>query len=457
MEEIKEKPRSRIAEPPEDSNKAEKSSNWRSRSGPISKMPGIEVVMTKRPEKKKVAFKQPEVTKEIASEEPIKEREIPTKEVREDSEPVLPYRDVPAITHVRNSDVQKSKENIPIVYKEKAYKLRSPIEDEAQGESAYDALMRSEVTLTVARLIETSPEVAKRLRIATTKTRRPLKHKAAMAFLQESEFPYMEDDVECHLEFDAIRLEDLPGVSSLYISTEEDERLDPRVKAGNMIVPDPYLQYLAELDGKTPRQVFVANDSAGLRVIFPFVNAKGKTEAVIDSGSQIVSMALSEAEELGIGWDPDIQIYMQSANGQLKKSAGLARNVPFVFGDITVYLQVHIIDKPAYKVLLGRPFDILTESQINNSANGGQVVTLRDPNTGRRCTLPTMKRGSFIIPRNPIGTDPGESRSTSSLPSRQSDFRKAKVEEVRDESEEGEESDEESEDEGPDFHRSSKT
>lgn len=90
MEETKEKSKSRAAEPPEDLNKAEKSSNWRSRPGPLSKMPGIEVVMTRRPEKKKVAFKQPEVTQEIASEEPIKEREMPIKEVQKDPDPVLP-------------------------------------------------------------------------------------------------------------------------------------------------------------------------------------------------------------------------------------------------------------------------------------------------------------------------------------------------------------------------------
>ena len=44
-------------------------------------------------------------------------------------------------------------------------------------------------------------------------------------------------------------------------------------------------------------------------------------------------------------------VHMESANKLLEK------NVPFKFGPITVYLQVHMIEKVVYKVLLGRPFD----------------------------------------------------------------------------------------------------
>ena len=72
---------------------------------------------------------------------------------------------------------------------------------------------------------------------------------------------------------------------------------------------------------------------------------------------------------------------------------GLAKNVPFIFGDITVYLQVHILMDPAYKVLLGRPFDVLIESVIHNHRDGGQTVIVTDPNTRRRHVLPTDERG----------------------------------------------------------------
>ncbi|KNZ75566.1 hypothetical protein J132_02507 [Termitomyces sp. J132] len=96
-------------------------------------------------------------------------------------------------------------------------------------------------------------------------------------------------------------------------------------------------------------------------------------------------MALAEALRVGLTWDPDIKLHMESANKQVNGSVGLAHNVPFTFAEgFTVYLQVHIFEKPAYTVLLGRPFDILTESNIQNLQDGSAIITIRDPNTGRR-------------------------------------------------------------------------
>jgi hypothetical protein len=51
---------------------------------------------------------------------------------------------------------------------------------------------------------------------------------------------------------------------------------------------------------------------------------------------------------------------MQSANSDINQSLGLSRNVPCKFGDIVLYLQIHVICAPAYDMLLGRPFDVLT-------------------------------------------------------------------------------------------------
>ena len=39
----------------------------------------------------------------------------------------------------------------------------------------------------------------------------------------------------------------------------------------------------------------------------------------------------------------------------------------------------------AYKVLLGRPFDTITESKVKNAKDDGQSLMLTDPNTGERC------------------------------------------------------------------------
>lgn len=530
-------PKSKTAGLPENRSEAERSLDWRTRatSGstvrggnnenrekpPIPKkdLPGIEVVMTRRPtaeSQKHVRFEPVPVpvSAEARYGPPrVKKPEVPTQAPREPEmevevpvmryggpEPEAPYRNVPPVTHkdvpaaeMREGRIHVTREdaesqngnqprqnhkdvppvlrrvdNIPVISKEKAYKLRAPIDDLQNAESLLDSVLRTDITVQLGRLIQASPSLAIALRKATTKVRRHPRHKAMSNLYQESEFPYMEDDIPCHLEYDALSIEDLPLVDSLYISTEEDTALDPRIKAGCMIVPDPYLQYLSELrSDEAPRQVYVANDSASLRVVFPLVNGREQVESVIDSGSQIVSMALGEARKLDIAFDPDVQIYMQSANGNLKKSAGLACNVPFLFGEITVYLQVHVIDQPAYKVLLGRPFDILTESKVNNQANGDQTITLKDPNTTRRNTMPTHPRGRYSVMqkvKGPTQHSPRASVPQGGLPATQDEFgprkpaKRATVEEVRDESEESSDDDSEEEDEaeGSGFHQSSR-
>ena len=60
-----------------------------------------------------------------------------------------------------------------------------------------------------------------------------------------------------------------------------------------------------------------------------------------------------------------------------------------------MYLQIHIIRDPAYQVLIGRPFDLLTKSRVETMEDGSQIVTITDPNTGKRCAIPTFDRGKY--------------------------------------------------------------
>ena len=94
----------------------------------------------------------------------------------------------------------------------------------------------------------------------------------------------------------------------------------------------------------------------------------------------------------GIDYDPRIRLEMQSANGEVDMSLGLARNVPVRFGSVLVYLQIHVIRSPAYDVLLGLPFDILTSSILQTNADGSQTITLHDPNSDLTSTIPTLPR-----------------------------------------------------------------
>jgi len=50
-------------------------------------------------------------------------------------------------------------------------------------------------------------------------------------------------------------------------------------------------------------------------------------------------------------------------------------------------MQVHVIRSPAYDILIGQPFDCLTESVIRNYRNEDQTITVHDPNSSRVATI----------------------------------------------------------------------
>ncbi|KNZ78068.1 hypothetical protein J132_02360 [Termitomyces sp. J132] len=104
-------------------------------------------------------------------------------------------------------------------------------------------------------------------------------------------------------------------------------------------------------------------------------------------------MSAEIASDIGLSYDPNIVLNMQSANGTMDRSLGLARNVPCTIGDVTIYLQIHVLRSPAYDILLGRPFDILTRSTVNTISDIETTITITDPNTGLRRTIPTFPRG----------------------------------------------------------------
>ncbi len=264
-----------------------------------------------------------------------------------------------------------------------------------------------EYGVSLSRLLALSPSLLREVKKILSRKRVPVQLQEALeqvlVELEQTSGEMMEGSEEMipgvFVQPNAVYLKDLPYSPETSI-TRQQEGLVPM---GSVIVNDAIVQYwLSVPPGEHPKQVFVsmtdvqrAGDSAALRVVYPLIQGSGEVESILDGGSQIVSMAQATAIELGIGWDPDTFIYMQSANGQTEKSVGLAKNVPFCFGDITVYLQVHIIKEPAYKVLLGRPFEILTASMVNNKADGSQILTLTDPANQKRVVVPTFARGQM--------------------------------------------------------------
>ena len=358
-------------------------------------------------------FKKPRMV-EIVEDEDGEEFEVeiqPPKKVELPFKMVAPVEFAPreqkVVPLVRDRVIKNLAEEIA---EDVAYRLRAPLDEikAASSRAIVDSINKTLIPVPLGDLVAVAPDVQKEVKKMVTKRRVPVENTGRVHFQDEpEEIPDPEEEIllpgfsdpstEQYVQVDAICTRDLPFAAQYFVS----QRGDGLVPKGALIANDPVLQYHASLaKGEQPKQIFVAaedqlsgKDSAGLRVVFPLIHSRAIEECIMDGGSQIVSMALETAIQIGLTWDPDINIFMQSANGQVEKTAGLARNVAFRFGELTVYLQVHVIKSPPYKVLLGRPFEILTASLVQNQTDGGQIITLTDPQSKNRCTFSTFERG----------------------------------------------------------------
>lgn len=176
------------------------------------------------------------------------------------------------------------------------------------------------------------------------------------------------------------------------------------IVTGTYIIPDPFETYYRALNpGQRPDNEYltVAKESHAIRSIMALVDNSEQVECIIDPGSQIIAMSEEVCNALHLSYDPSVRLNMQSANKTMDQSLGLACNVPFQFGDIVFYLQAHVIREAAYDILLGRPFDVLTESLVKNYSNEHQTITIYCPNTQQTATIPTISRGPPRFRRAP--------------------------------------------------------
>ena len=266
-----------------------------------------------------------------------------------------------------------------------AYKTLPPIHNSSIAIDVYKRAMDASILITQRELLSLSPEVRSQVRDVTTTRRIPT---AAPSAVQNSLFVIEEEEEDV---VETVRAFTLEGT---------DKRSPPK---GATIVEDPIESYYNSLHpGELPDldRLKVAMESTAIRSILAVIDARQKKECTVDPGCQVIAMSESACHSLSLAYDPRIRLQMESANGTFDWSLGLARNVPFLLGTITVYLQVHIIRSPSYDVLLGRPFDVLTESMIRNFANEEQTITITDPNSQKQCTIPTFARGTYCDKSN---------------------------------------------------------
>ena len=308
----------------------------------------------------------------------------------------LPFVDVQPLPVVARSQTKKNnsvpnKDTVeklletPKLSVEPGFKNQAPLQKDERAKDLIQEALKNPICITTEDLLHVSEPMRQELKKLLIKRRLEKKSVSLAAEVEPGENMVIsgQKDVE------TIRVERLPEATFEVLVEDRDG-----LQKGSIVVSDPVVQYLNTLSpGEMPKTVIVDGESHSLRTLYPLINKAGEVEALLDAGSQIVSMSKTIAVALDVTWDPDITVRMESANKTYENTLGLAKNVPFLFGTITAYLQVHVVENAAYKVLLGRPFDVVTESEVKNSRDGSQSVTLTDPNTGERCVMHTHERG----------------------------------------------------------------
>ena len=80
---------------------------------------------------------------------------------------------------------------------------------------------------------------------------------------------------------------------------------------------------------------------------------------------------------------------MMSMNTSVDSTIGVLENLALDFGAGEVLLQIQIMGCANFDLLLGQPFHCLMSVTTEDSPDGAQLITLRDPNTGKQYALPT--------------------------------------------------------------------
>ncbi|KAF7773662.1 hypothetical protein Agabi119p4_5829 [Agaricus bisporus var. burnettii] len=278
----------------------------------------------------------------------------------------FPYRKVPAMKPVVEVPPMPAR-----YYTEQrkapSYRHQTQVEEEVDIKDVLARLFGKEVTLTQQELLAMAPRLREMWKEVISKRRVPINH------IEDTGEETAKENDEDNTSSSQVMTEtwDVVALDTL----ESPKKIQQLAKdaQGQYIqtwrIDDPIMQYLSTMTlGDREKQVFsitnkdiiAAKGMENLRVIPAIINGVREEEALLDSGSQIVSM-----------------------------SRTAARN-------ITVHLQVHVLEGAAYRVLLGRPFNVITESKILNSQEGKQYINLTDPSTKEQAMLSTYARGSWL-------------------------------------------------------------
>ncbi|KAG6846688.1 hypothetical protein H0H93_012421, partial [Arthromyces matolae] len=266
-----------------------------------------------------------------------------------------------------------------------AYRTQAPIvANPERTKNIFERCLDSKITVSVEEICSIAPDIRGKFRDAVTPKRVTAAEPVVTAMATVEDVNEIEDALVPAVQSFAIYpTENTPHIDTAYIEDMDDlpDLLYPEetptaststeipttfgLRNGALVVPDPYDIYLRTLPpGRAPEILNVAREAESLRAIMMVIDGRTAVESIVDSGSQIIAMSEEVCNHLHLQYDPTVRLNMQSANGTIDSSLGIARNVPCAIGEITLYLQIHILRNPSYDILLGRPFDVVTRSSV---------------------------------------------------------------------------------------------
>ncbi|KIL00543.1 hypothetical protein PAXRUDRAFT_129578, partial [Paxillus rubicundulus Ve08.2h10] len=110
---------------------------------------------------------------------------------------------------------------------------------------------------------------------------------------------------------------------------------------------------------------------------------------ILDTGSEVIAMPKALWETLGLVAHLEYLMHMQSINKSSDLTIGVIENLGLDLGVGELYLQVQVIPKAPFHILLGCPFHCLMSATTEDFPDSKQLLTLRDPNTGKWYKIPT--------------------------------------------------------------------
>ena len=110
---------------------------------------------------------------------------------------------------------------------------------------------------------------------------------------------------------------------------------------------------------------------------------------VLDSGSEIVIMPKWMWEDLSLPVWSNHVMTMSNANTSMESTLSVVENLCLDFSASEICLQVQVVPRANFDLLLGRPFHCLLSTSTEDFPDGSQTITLCDPNSEKAYELPT--------------------------------------------------------------------